>query len=1816
MKPIRTLLSQAMLMASLLVVAAPGGLAQEALPDHRYLLSRDVDFYGSDLTNLFETTQEACQRACSAQPSCVAFTYNSRSNACFPKSAIADQRPFVGAISARKIASGAQARATAVERQSDLSFLEEDNFASARQQVATNAARYAFSGETLSDLTQALNQAESSGRLQQALFWAGKAIALSDSGTLWTRWADIALRHAPTQKSGDARRLYREALMAATNGYLRADEEGARVYALQMMARALESNQRGRASIPALRLALGLQPRDDLEQALDTAIAKYGFRVTDQRIDNNAAAPRICAIFSEKLIERGQDYEPFVRIEGRGLVVAAEENQLCIDGVSHGQSYDVLFRQGLPAASGEMLHRDVRLRLYVRDRTPLVRFPGRAFVLPRSAEAALPVETVNVETLDLTLRRVSDRNLVPAIRESYFGRPLGQYEMERFASEMAQDIWQGQGTVQNDLNRTMTTRLPLAEALGDEPAGIYVLSAAVPGQDPYDNPAASQWFVLSDLGITTWSGTDGLTVALRGLSDADAREGVDLTLISRANAVLGKARTDANGFASFPAGLSRGTGSEAPALLMAEQGETDMAFLPLTDPAFDLSDRGVEGRPPAPPIDTFLATDRGAYRVGETIHATVLTRDTQAAAVTGLPITAILRRPDGVEYSRQISEGGIAGGHVLAFPLGTEVPRGAWRIDIGVDPEAEPLASETVLVEDFIPERIEIDLSLPDAPLRLTDSPPLGVEVRYLFGAPGADLGIEGEVRLRASRTREGWQGYLFGAQDAALPTRTRPLPDAMTDAQGQARLALTLPELQETPAQPLAVEVIARIAEGSGRPVERRLSREIATDLPLIGIKPLFDGALKQNSNAAFSLIGLGPDGTARPMEVSWTLNRIETRYQWYQLRGSWEWEPITRRVRVATGAATLGAMPTQIEVGTEWGRYELAVVAEGNGAMPASVTFDAGWSGGDGATDTPDALSLTLDSESYRIGDDVTATMVAEEAGVALATVLSNRIIERRIVPLQKGENSILFEVTEAWGSGAYVTLSALSGMGEAVSRNPSRALGLAHARVLPGERLLEVGIEAPEITDGQKGSLSATVTVAGIQSGETAYVTLAAVDQGILNLTGFEPPDVEGHFFGQRRLGVEIRDLYGRLIDPTNGAMGRVRSGGDAAAAAQLQSPPPTEKLMAFFAGPVTVGPDGRAMIEIDKPAFNGTIKLMAVAWTQSAVGDTAREVIARDPVVLTASLPRFLAPGDESRLLLELVHSDGPAGPVRLSAEVAGDLALSGLPPEITLEQGGTARLSLPLTAGQPGDHRITLVAETAGGRELRKELTVPVRSNDPEIAVTRQFALGSGETFTFDANLFANLASGTGSATLTAGPFARFNVPGLLQRLDRYPYGCTEQVTSSALPLLYAADMAQAAGLGSASDIEARIDAAITSVLARQSSSGAFGLWRAGSGEFWLDAYVTDFLSRARAKGHDVPDLAFRLAMDNLRNRVSYAPDFDDGGEEIAYALLVLAREGAASMGDLRYYADTKADDFATPLALAQLGAALAAYGDPTRADTLFLLAQRRLSGETADRPFWRSDFGSSLRDTAAVLKLSAEAGSTAINPVTVAALVNRDRRDLSTQEAAQVVMAAQALASPGVVPGLLLDGAPAAGPVVRHLTDREDKPVLVENVSGASMDVTLTTFGVPLVPAEAGGYGYAITRSYFDMEGRAITGPVRAGDRMVAVLEVNPFEAVGARLIVDDPLPAGLEIDNPNLIRSGDIAALDWLVTKEAEHAEFRSDRFIAAVDHVGVDPFRLAYVVRAVSPGQFHHPAAKVEDMYRPEYRALTGTGALTGLP
>ncbi|EYD75279.1 PAN domain protein [Rubellimicrobium mesophilum DSM 19309] len=1810
--------------AGLFALASPA-LAQDAspdgVPDRRVAISRDVDFYGSDLSQMFDVTLDACQATCLADSSCVAFTYNTAASSCFPKGGVGEVRPFAGGISGRVLDTDAAVLADAAQRVAQLNFLQSYDFESAETLGREIGREHSSDENSSNDLIAWARDWESQGDTLLALKLTGAAIALTDDPGLWRDYARLALLVPTDTDEGSAARA--RALPAALAATMRGRDATEEAQGLLMLAQALEADGRGQETVPALRLAYRLDPSAEVEAALDRVVGFFGFNVSESHVDSDAAEPRACVLFNEGL-RQGFDYAPFVQLPSDALTVSVDEGQLCVEGLTHGQRVTVTLREGLPSASGEALAKSIPLDFYVRDRSPAVRVLSQAYVLPKGGPAAIPVETVNLDEVALSISRVNDRNLLRSLVEGSFSAPLYEWDRDWFERNIGTPVWEGTVEVaRGALNADVTTEVPLAEALAGQPAGVYMLAAGVPGENLDDRPATTQWFVLSDLGLATFQGEDGLTVAVRSLADASGVGGAQVTLLSRSNGELGVATTDADGVAQFAAGLTRGEGGAAPALVTVTTGDpeapTDMAFLSLMDPAFDLSDRGVEGREAAGPMDAFLTTDRGAYRAGETIHATALLRDDKAQAVEGVPLTAVLTRPDGVEYARTTSTIDAAGGHVFAFDIAGNAPRGTWRLAVKADPEAdEPLTETRLLVEDFLPERVDVKLTGPEG-AALNGTVPVGVQADWLFGAPAADLTLEGEVTLSAAEEVEGFAGWTWGLHDAPFETRMESFGGSVTDATGAARLDVALPFVEEGATQPLEARVAVRAVESSGRPVERTLTVPVAPDRPILGLRLPTD--VRESTTARIEVVGLGPDLQPVPMHVAWTVNRLETRYQWYSLDGSWSWEPQTRRVRVGSGEMDLNG-PVALNVPVEWGEYEVLVERTDGDYAAASATFYAGWYAPVAAEESPDRLEVSLDAEAYRPGDTATLRIVSEGMGTALVSVLSNRVVAMQAVAVQPGETTVQLPVTDEWGTGAYVAahlLRPVDGRATGDARSPTRALGLAYAEVDPGDRHLSVGIDAPDEVR-PRGPLAVGLQVNGVAAGEQAYVTLAAVDVGILNLTGFESPDPAGHYFGQRRLGVELRDLYGRLIEPGGGAMGILREGGDAGGMG-MRSPPPTEQLLAYFEGPVTVDGQGHAEVSFDLPAFNGTVRLMAVAWSPRGVGSAEDEVIVRDPVVLTASLPRVLSPGDESRLRVDLTETEGTGGTYKVEVLTSEGLQIpmTREVPLVDLAAKGTWRRDYRLTASEAGTQDVTVRITTPSGEVLDRTYTLAVAARDPLVAQTHRFTLEPSQTFTFDHTVLSGFAPGTGEASLSVGPLARLNVAGLLTSLDRVPYGCTEQVTSQAMPLLYLSDVARALEIAPAADLDKKVDDAITLVLANQDSSGAFGLWGPTSGDLWLDAYVTDFLSRARAQGHEVPDAAWESAINNLKNQVAYYGDFEQGGQDLAYALLVLAREGKALVGDLRYYADAKADQFATPLAVAQLGAALAAYGDQPRADRLFAQAGQMLDATPPDplQSIWRADYGTQRRDQAAVLTLAAEAGSTAVNLDRLSSEVGASvNQPASTQESVWTLLAAHALSQDAGESGITVNGVAPTGPVAAHV-DGNEEPLRIANTGDRDVDLTVTALGVPEVPGPAGGTGWAIDRTYYTMEGEpASPGSVAVGTRLVAVLKVTPMGFQAARLMVNDPLPGGFEIDNPDLLSGGDTGALSWLTAIQPANAEARDDRFLAAVDWESQDPFQVAYVVRAVTPGRYHHPAASVEDMYRPAMRAQGATGEVTVQP
>jgi uncharacterized protein YfaS (alpha-2-macroglobulin family) len=1645
------------------------------------------------------------------------------------------------------------------------------------------------------------------------------AIAPEDSGN-WLRLSRVIFQIWP-KNTTEQTFLLERASTAAYIAYQRAGNPGEEADALAALGKALSDRKLWRPALDALRLSLDQKEVAEVRGQYEKMRDEHGFRLLDYTVDSDSASPRACFQFSEELAKR-TDFTPFVALAGTDRpALTSDGKQLCVDGLKHGERYNINLRAGLPSTVRETLPKSAEFNIYVRDRKPFVRFTGRAYVLPRTGQRGIPLVSVNTPAVTIKVFRIGDRNLINTVIDNDFQSTLNRYQLPDLGNERGVKVWTGELATATTLNQDVTTAFPVDQALPDLQPGVYVMTAAAktPGSDD-DSQLATQWFIVSDLGVAAFSGNDGIHVFVNSLASTEAVARAEVRLIARNNEILATRKTDESGHVLFETGLARGEGGLSPAMVTVSGEQTDYAFLSLKSNAFDLTDRGVAGREVPEGADAFVYAERGVYRSNETVYLTALLRNGQGNAVTGSPLTLVIERPDGVEFRRAVLADQGAGGRSLVVPLNSAVPTGTWRVRAFTDPKGEAVGETTFMVEDYVPDRIEFDLTSKDKLIKVDAPVELKVDGRFLYGAPASGLQLEGDMLIAPAASRPGFPGYQFGVADEETTSNERTpienLPES--DAKGVATFPVKL-DKQPASSRPQEAQIFIRMAETGGRAVERKLALPVAPAAAMIGIKPLFgDKSVAEGDKAAFEVVFVSPEGKTLPRDgLRYELLKLESRYQWYRQDSYWQYEPVKSTTRVADGDVTLAAdKPARITLSPQPGRYRLEVKSNEADGPITSVQFDVGWYS-DGSADTPDLLETSIDKPEYVSGETMTVSINARAAGRITINVLGDRLLTTQTVDVKEGTAQVKIPVGNDWGTGAYVLATLRRPLDAAAQRMPGRAIGLKWFSIDKKARTLAVDLLPPALVR-PNSTLKIPVKLGGLNPGEDAKVVVAAVDVGILNLTNYKPPAPDDFYLGQRRLTAEIRDLYGQLIDGMQGTRGQIRSGGDAGAA--LQGSPPTQKPLALYSGIVTVAADGSAEISFDIPEFAGTARVMAVAWTATKVGRANVDVTVRDPVVLTATLPRFLLNGDHGTMSFDLDNVEGAAGDYTINVKTSGPVKVSGdAATRLKLAAGQRGSAQLALDAGGAGTAQFDVDVGGPNGLSLARHYALDVKPATQVLARRSIRTLAKGESLSLTADMFSDLVPGTGSVSVSASLSTALDAATILKALDRYPHGCSEQITSRAMPLLYVNELAAGAHLAMDTEVDQRIRDSIERLLARQGSNGSFGLWSAGGEDAWLDAYVTDFLTRAREKGFAVPDVLFKSALDRIRNSVVNANEPEkDGGRDLAYGLYVLARNGAAPIGDLRYLADTKLSNLATPIAKAQLAAALALVGDRNRAERVYAAALDGLAPKPV-LEFGRVDYGSALRDAAALVSLAGE-GNAPRATLTQAVSRVEAARGLapytSTQENAWLVLAARALAKETLA--LDVNGEAIRTALYRSYKAAEmsDKPLKIVNTGEAPVQAVVSVSGSPMVPEPAASNGFKIERNYFTLDGKpADIGKVRQNDRFAVVLKITEGKPEFGHIMVSDYLPAGLEIDNPRLVSSGDSGTLDWIEDGvEAQNTEFRDDRFTAAIDRAADAKavFSVAYVVRAVSPGKYVLPQAYVEDMYNPSRYGRTGTGSV----
>ena len=1583
-----------------------------------------------------------------------------------------------------------------------------------------------------------------------------------------------------------------------------------------------------------------------------------GFAVWRQHVDTSHAQPVDCIQLTRPL-DPAKDYADFVLVspEIQGApAVAARGDQLCVGGLGLAD-HRITLLKGLPSAGGETLASNQDVDFAFSDRPPYVGFAGDGVILPREDADGVGIETINVSRVALEVWRVPDRNLVRRQIVKTDAATEGEYpsDYDSKPDDEGRVVWKGTLQVRGDLAQKTTTVFPLGAVLKSLSPGGYVIKArdasgARPdkaGDDEGQQPAqASRWIMFTDMAITSYSGSDGLDAVVRSIKTARPIPGVRVALVAADGEDLGAGTADAAGRVRFLHPLLAGTGSTHARMLMAYGAQADLAVLDLDRSPVDLSAQGIGGRPapgtsPAEgrqaktAVDGYLYADRGIYRPGETAHLVAMVRDQRGMVVKDRKGSLVIRRPSGLVFAKYDFTGADTGAIARDVALPPGAPRGRWTAALQIEGIDDPAGQLSFSVEDFAPQRLAVTAEgAKAAPVLAKKVRKIDVNARFLYGAPGAALQTQGEARIKADPDPfPQFKDFQWGDAEKPFEEKALDLTSTVTDGAGHATLAVDSTTAGDTD-QPLSASVVASVFEPGGRPVREGLELKIRTRPVYFGVRPIQAEGGGDPAAMSFELIAVDAFGrrVAAP-NVAWTLVAENWDYDWFQKDGRWQWRRTSRDKPVIKGVVNIGAgAAARLARRLGWGDYRL--VLEGPQGSRTAVRFSAGWGAPAKDVEAPDVVRVSAGPKGYAQGDTVEVTLKAPYAGEAQVAVATDHVIDFKTLTVGKAGATLRLKSSDLWGGGAYVLVTVIQPRDPVANPRPHRALGLVYVPLDPRGRTLTVDIATPDRILSHAG-IDVPVQVRGLGFGQRARVTVAAVDEGILRLTKLESPDPVKWYFGKRALGVDYRDDYGRLLDPNLGAPASVNFGGDEIGGQGLTVTP--IKTVALWSGVVTTSPDGRATVRLPAQAeFNGQLRIMAVAWTDQAVGGGSKDLTVREPVIADLDLPRFLAPGDQALATLELHNLEGKVGQYIAQITASGGI-LSPFRKVYDLIVGQHVIERAPLTA--PNVAGISQVKFDVSGPGFAQAKTYPLQTRLGWGPQTRTFTLlqQPGEAFTPSPELMRGLMAGSVTLEVSYSPFQGFDPGPIAVALSRYPYGCTEQLVSSAYPLLYAGELSTDPKLRG---VKAKLAEAVGRLLDRQSLDGAFGLWRVGDGEAdpWLGAYATDFLIEAQKRGIAVPQDAIDRALNAMRQvsrpdgwssaayRLTY-PDWWAGNKDAskaatermrsrasAYALYVMAKGGKGDLARLRWWHDVQMKAEPSPLARAQVAAGLEMMGDKARAHDGFQKAAETVGyqraalrlgpGVFSDPDDW---YQTPLRDLAGVIAVAYEAGDAdvgrGLQPRLAGAVKAPDA--LTTQEEAQLLKAAHyMLAAAGRIriDASGVTALPASGGAPRWAVGRLADARLVNAGTGALWR-TVTVRGTPLAAPPTESHGLSVSKTFYGFTGgSADPAGLRQGERLIVRIAGANSQGRALPLVIDDALPAGYEIEmtlGPDDAQNGPFKFLGQLSATTSQ--ESRDDRFVAAMDAEGNKPFAVAYVARAVTPGDFYLPGAEARDMYHP---------------
>ena len=1454
---------------------------------------------------------------------------------------------------------------------------------------------------------------------------------------------------------------------------------------------------------------------------------------------------------------------------------------------------------------------------------PTIRFISKGSILPSKGSLDLLFGSVSYAQAQVRVKKVFSNNILQFLQlDSYETR----YELYKVASVVADTTLILGDKDADHIREWKTYGLSLDELVKPEPGAIYHIE--IRGREPlveedfWDSDSSfgnyetyeqrSVDLLASNLVLIAKRGDSATEVFAYDVLSGKPVSGAKVKLYSFAQQELAKGSTDGEGQVSFPAQTDA-------SFVVATSGK-NYAYLDLkNEKALSTSNFDVSGTTYDGGIKAYIFGERGVWRPGDTLHVSVVTLFDDTPLPAGHPVTAQLRNPDGQLVQTLTEKTNASNLYHFPFTTDQDAPSGRWRVDVSLGGQT---FSKTLRVEAIKPNRLDIQLHFPGSYVTTypSDNSRFDLSVAWLYGAPGSDLKVNGDLEISAATTRfKGWEDYDFQDDARSFDTQSFTYKDFKTGETGEAGINTLVDINKATAPGMLTAGFTFRAFEPGGEFSTSYASIPMSPFSNYVGIKTELqkdkwgDRFIQAGKSQKFEVATVDPEGKAT--------NTAGLHAEVYHVNWSWWWDAsgeiagyMASRSKELLFEKTFSTSNGKGSFSYDWadapyGLYYIRVT-DTRGGHSTSMLCEVNESATTDASEGSTQLNMLIDKEKYAVGETARITIPSTAGASALVSIeKGGQILSTRRVQCFDGSTEIRIPITRDMTPNAYASIALIQPHGNVHNDAPIRLYGVKNINVEDPASHLAPVIEIPVETKPES-TLSFKVKE---EKGRPMSYIVALVDEGLLSLTSFKTPDAWAAFYAKEALRVRTWDEYDSVIGAYGGHIEQLFAiGGDedgSNGALKRQGADRFKPVVAYL-GPFELKAGKTATHSVQVPQYIGSLRAMVIATDGKAQGSASQDVAVTQPVMVQATLPRTLSIGETIRIPSTVIALKDGVGKVKLDIQTDDLLTVKGPSTlETSITKAGQQVEYFEVQVGdQTGIAHVTVTAQ-AGSDKSVSRVEIDVFNPNPPVTRIQSFLLDAGKNKDATAELFG--LPGTNSVAVELSSIPAIDLGRRLKYLIEYPYGCVEQTISAAFPQLYLSQVMEC-DENTVARSARNVTAAINRLHSFRRSDGSLSYWPGSSdASSFGSAYALHFLQEAENQGYAVPaDLKAGLIRYLTNSVVSNKKEDDFVRAYGLYALAAAGKPQRSAMNLLRESVKKMPRS-----AVWMLAGAFASDGKKQVATQL----TNGLPYLENSNQYYYNWYGSEDRNMAIALRTSILTGQkeTAFELAEkVAARLNDSQHYMSTQATAWSLYAisdyARTLAGGGV-------NATVKGPeksyklstakaLVRQevalAKDASGKAQLnISNTGSGTLHAVVAVTGTPKAGEEkpkADGLSMKVT--FLDPDGQPIrVDTLSRGRNFKAVVTItNTGSASVTNLALAQKFPSGWEIRNDRVGKE------NYSYPAGVTYQDIRDDRVYSFFDLGAGQSVTVTTGLTATYPGRFYLPAVSCEAMYDDKVSAL----------